>query len=456
MLCYFSPASRVIRRAREIASENNDNSNPRGHGSPNETDRKRLCRPYQSKTFKVKISFAAKIQMQAIANALRGQESENSQETLRVLDIILWQHAAKYNSPCGHGILNKTDRKRLRRPYQSKTFKMKINFAAKIPMQATTNALRGQESENSQEALRVLDIILRQHVAKQNNGNTSPSGLGIPNETDRKRLRCPYQSKTFKVKISSAVKIQMQAITNALRGQESENSQEALRDRDIHYFRSYNQDTDKNFNLLSDICSIRELELMQFPRGDAYFLVTDPESAGSHPQRVPPPIMKNHSNNNGSCHSDLTDFTRHGDDYGVNSKTTGTVGSTINQTDLPSIGIPALKTACGRIIGFILSLYVHLWSKLIQSGRFPEGLLDDDLRESAYEVFLACTVCSGLEVRLAESKKKEKSPRFLSGLKRREKRHSRSLSGSLTFDRNSELIEIFRTQMQASCHCLCS
>lgn len=83
---------------------------------------------------------------------------------------------------------------------------------------------------------------------------------------------------------------------------------------------------------------------MQFPRGDAYFLVTDPESAGSHPQRVPPPIMKNHSNNNGSCHSDLTDFTRHGDDYGVNSKTTGTAGSTINQTDLPSIGIPALKT----------------------------------------------------------------------------------------------------------------
>jgi eukaryotic translation initiation factor 2C len=27
--------------------------------------------------------------------------------------------------------------------------------------------LRGQESENSQEALRVLDIILRQHAAKQ-------------------------------------------------------------------------------------------------------------------------------------------------------------------------------------------------------------------------------------------------------------------------------------------------
>lgn len=51
---------------------------------------------------------------------------------------------------------------------------------------------------------------------------------------------------------------------------------------------------------------------------------------------------------------------------------------------------------------------------------------------------------------MAEGKKKEKSPRFLAGLKRREKRHSRSLSGSLTFDRNSELIETFRTQMQIS------
>lgn len=77
------------------SSRNNGNSSPAGHGSPNENDRKRLRRPYQSKTYKVEISFAAKIPMQAIAQALRGQESENSQEALRVLDIILRQHAAK-------------------------------------------------------------------------------------------------------------------------------------------------------------------------------------------------------------------------------------------------------------------------------------------------------------------------------------------------------------------------
>ncbi|KAM7497011.1 hypothetical protein LguiA_021425 [Lonicera macranthoides] len=77
------------------SNRNNGNSSPGGHGSPNEADRKRMRRAYQSKTFKVEISFAAKIPMQAIALALRGQESENSQEALRVLDIILRQHAAK-------------------------------------------------------------------------------------------------------------------------------------------------------------------------------------------------------------------------------------------------------------------------------------------------------------------------------------------------------------------------
>ncbi|KAK9022308.1 hypothetical protein V6N11_002584 [Hibiscus sabdariffa] len=73
----------------------NGNASPDGNGSPNERERKRLRRPYHSKTFKVELSFAAKIPMQAIQSALRGQESENSQEALRVLDIILRQHAAK-------------------------------------------------------------------------------------------------------------------------------------------------------------------------------------------------------------------------------------------------------------------------------------------------------------------------------------------------------------------------
>ena len=55
----------------------------------------------------------------------------------------------------------------MRRPSQSKTIKVVISYATKIPIQAIANALRGQDSEHFQEALRVLDIILRQHAAKQ-------------------------------------------------------------------------------------------------------------------------------------------------------------------------------------------------------------------------------------------------------------------------------------------------
>ncbi|XP_038901423.1 protein argonaute 4-like [Benincasa hispida] len=77
------------------SNRNNGNCSPDGHGSPNDGDRKRMKRPYRSKSFKVEISFAAKIPMQAIASALRGQESENFQEAIRVLDIILRQNASK-------------------------------------------------------------------------------------------------------------------------------------------------------------------------------------------------------------------------------------------------------------------------------------------------------------------------------------------------------------------------
>ncbi|CAL4957224.1 unnamed protein product [Urochloa decumbens] len=60
-----------------------------------------------------------------------------------------------------------SDRKRARRPYNTKTYKVELSFAAKIPMSAIAHALRGQESEHTQEAIRVIDIILRQHSAKQ-------------------------------------------------------------------------------------------------------------------------------------------------------------------------------------------------------------------------------------------------------------------------------------------------
>ncbi|CAD5332317.1 unnamed protein product [Arabidopsis thaliana] len=62
---------------------------------------------------------------------------------------------------------NDADRKRSRRPNQTKKFMVEISYAAKIPMQAIASALQGKETENLQDALRVLDIILRQSAARQ-------------------------------------------------------------------------------------------------------------------------------------------------------------------------------------------------------------------------------------------------------------------------------------------------
>ncbi|XP_024197291.1 protein argonaute 4A [Rosa chinensis] len=59
------------------------------------------------------------------------------------------------------------NRKRVKQSFQSKTIKVQVNFAAKILMQAITNALRGQDSDHFKEAVRVLDIIIRQNAAKQ-------------------------------------------------------------------------------------------------------------------------------------------------------------------------------------------------------------------------------------------------------------------------------------------------
>ncbi|XP_058743134.1 protein argonaute 4-like [Vicia villosa] len=77
------------------SNRNNGNRSPEANGSPNDADRKRVRKSFRSKTYKVEISFASKIPLQAIANALRGNETENYQEAIRVLDIILRQHAAK-------------------------------------------------------------------------------------------------------------------------------------------------------------------------------------------------------------------------------------------------------------------------------------------------------------------------------------------------------------------------
>lgn len=79
--------------------------------------------------------------------------------------------------------------------------------------------------------------------------------------------------------------------------------------------------------------------------------------------------------------------------------------------------------------------------------RILEGLSDDDLRESAYEILLASLVFSGVEVHTVEDRRKEKSSKFLSGLKsRREKIHQQSQFRG----RHSAIVDTIRIQMQIS------
>ncbi|KAF2284876.1 hypothetical protein GH714_031781 [Hevea brasiliensis] len=68
----------------------------------------------------------------------------------------------------GNGGSPAASSKRSKRSFQSKTFKVEISYAAKIPLKSIALAFKGVESEhNNQDALRVLDIILRQQAANR-------------------------------------------------------------------------------------------------------------------------------------------------------------------------------------------------------------------------------------------------------------------------------------------------
>lgn len=74
---------------------NRQNGSPRGRDSPIGPG-KRSKHSFQSKTFMVEISFATKIPLSSIALALKGNEVDNTQDALRVLDIVLRQQAANW------------------------------------------------------------------------------------------------------------------------------------------------------------------------------------------------------------------------------------------------------------------------------------------------------------------------------------------------------------------------
>jgi eukaryotic translation initiation factor 2C len=57
--------------------------------------------------------------------------------------------------------------KRMKRPSQVKIFKVEMKLTGTVPLDAIARVLRGQVSENYEEAIQVLDIILRQNSAKK-------------------------------------------------------------------------------------------------------------------------------------------------------------------------------------------------------------------------------------------------------------------------------------------------
>lgn len=160
--------------------------------------------------------------------------------------------------------------------------------------------------------------------------------------------------------------------------------------------------------------------------GDSYFLSSDPDLSGSPPRRVPPPIYVKQTANHAPCSSSFRDpanaenLATSRNDYGLKYKASPTSPMRpAGDSGIPPLGLPSLKT----------------------------GLSDDDLRETAYELFLASLLFSGIGDYSAEDKKREKSPKFLTGLKsKKEKIHLQTHSSGS----HSKLIDIVRGQMQIS------
>ncbi|XP_017239098.1 protein argonaute 4 isoform X2 [Daucus carota subsp. sativus] len=99
-----------------------------------------------------------------------GALPSNKLEFTIVLEDISSTRTTGMRSQHAHGSPNESDWKRGKHPYPSKTYKVEISYAAKIPMQAIAKTLSVQDLEKSPEALRVLDIILRQHLVKNCRG----------------------------------------------------------------------------------------------------------------------------------------------------------------------------------------------------------------------------------------------------------------------------------------------
>nr|XP_043628262.1 LOW QUALITY PROTEIN: protein argonaute 16-like [Erigeron canadensis] len=80
--------------------------------------------------------------------------------------VVLEDTYANRRSPAEDGILSEPG-KRLRHSFQEKTFKVKITYAAELPLNPVSLGLQGADPDKLGDTLRVLDIILRQQAAQR-------------------------------------------------------------------------------------------------------------------------------------------------------------------------------------------------------------------------------------------------------------------------------------------------
>nr|XP_028954074.1 protein unc-13 homolog isoform X2 [Malus domestica] len=166
--------------------------------------------------------------------------------------------------------------------------------------------------------------------------------------------------------------------------------------------------------------------MIQSELWDSFFLVSDPESSGSPPRRVPTPVHVNRTANNASSSSaqlnslSVGDIEKAGDDYGVKYRAMPSAPPKhVEEVKVLPLGLPRLNT----------------------------GLSDDDLRESAYEILLASLATSGIVICSVEDRKKQRSSKLLSRLKSR--RETTNVQ-SQPLERDLRLIHTIRVQMQIS------
>ncbi|KAL6626385.1 hypothetical protein ACP70R_030111 [Stipagrostis hirtigluma subsp. patula] len=84
-----------------------------------------------------------------------------------VLEDTSSEKTVTSTTPGGNGSLRGSDMKRMKQSMEAKTFKVELSLAGNVPMSSIAKVLRGHEPYNYQEALRVLDSVLRQNSAKQ-------------------------------------------------------------------------------------------------------------------------------------------------------------------------------------------------------------------------------------------------------------------------------------------------